>query len=186
MAERIEYRVSPARAEDVDAAAELYGESIDWLLGRGIRQWRRAVYPTPETARNAFAEGSLYVCRAREALAGTVILNRSEPEGYAGVAWRFPGPALVVHTLAARPAFCGRGAGSAMMRFALELAAQTGCACIRLDAYPGNPDPLELYRKLGFTQAGAVSFPQKEPGCGRYLCFERAVSAAPQTVSFNK
>jgi len=45
-------------------------------------------------------------------------------------------------------------------------------ACIRLDAYTGNPRALALYEKRGYQRIGQAYFPRRELP---FDCFEKVV-----------
>jgi ribosomal protein S18 acetylase RimI-like enzyme len=68
----------------------------------------------------------------------------------------------------------GRGVGRLMTAFIREYAERHRFASIRLDAYSGNPAAVTMYRRMGFREAGQVSFPRRELP---FVLFEQEMSS---------
>jgi ribosomal protein S18 acetylase RimI-like enzyme len=183
----------PASERDIDAVFEVYAACTQALLARGIRQWDPG-YPNRATASDAVARGDLFllVDERNESLVGSgaagaaggealrgihalgsVILNGVEAPEYAGISWQEPDPALVIHTLVIDPRRQGGGLGRAAMACCEAFGRQRGFACVRLDAYPGNPAAITLYERLGYAHRGEVHFGWKPPGHERYAVYEK-------------
>jgi ribosomal protein S18 acetylase RimI-like enzyme len=162
---------SPA---DVDAAFAIYRACVDAMLARGVRQWD-AGYPTRATAADAATRGDLFLLVADGEMLGSVILNDTPAPEYSSVAWREPGPALVIHTLTIDPRRQGAGIGRAAMVVCEAYARDHGFVSIRLDAYPGNPAAIALYERLGYRRCGEVAFGYKPAGHERYAVYEKAL-----------
>lgn len=171
-----ELKLEKAKSSDIDQIEKLYNESIDWLISNDIHQWKRGVYPTRESALEAFKKGCIFCCRNNGEISGTVILNDIQPPQYKGLDWKTEGRALVIHTLIVKPSFCGHGAATFIMNSADNYAFKNGYDCIRLDAFPGNHAAIFLYSRLGFKRVGKVFFDIKDPGFEWYDCFEKRVS----------
>lgn len=170
---------------DVDAVFEIYKACTAAMLARGIRQWDDG-YPSRETAAEAARRGDLFLLVAedgeRERVVGSVILNGVAAPEYAPIEWREAEPALVIHTLVIDPRRQGGGLGRAAMASCEAFARERGYACVRLDAFPGNPAAIALYERLGYQLRGHVHFGFKPPGHERYAVYEKAMSppgAAP-------
>lgn len=154
-----EWTFCKAEESDLPAVEAGYEAYLRWEMEQPQRWtvWKLGVYPNGETAAAAQAAGELYLLKAGEQLAASVILNSSQPEEYAAVSWQHPASAqevLVIHTLCVSPGFAGRGVGSEVVRQAITLAGKLGCRVIRLDTGGQNLPALGLYTKLGFTRAG--------------------------------
>lgn len=163
-----------ATARDVDAVFAIYRACTASLLARGIRQWDER-YPTRETTSASAARGDLFLLVDQGTVVGAVTLNALEAPEYASITWRCPGPALVIHGLVIDPRRQGAGLGRAAMASCEALARSRGYACIRLDAFPGNPAAISLYQRIGYELRGEVSFGIKPPGYERYAVYEKAV-----------
>jgi RimJ/RimL family protein N-acetyltransferase len=122
-----------------------------------------------ETLERDIAEGSLYGIFTDGTLGAVVALNHYQDKEYAEIDWSIDDPKpLVVHRLCVDPVFQGRGLAKAAIAFAERMAAERGCASIRLDAFTLNPISLSLYRSLGFEGRGTVRFRK-----GLFICFEK-------------
>lgn len=165
--------IRPATPADRDAVVTIYREAIRFLNAQGNRQWSETIYPTPRTADDALAAGTLHVVQLDGVICGTVILNEYQHPGYAELSWRYSdGPQLVMHTLAVHPAYGGRGIAQQIVGYALDFARAQGYPAMRLDVFPPNTTAVRLYQKFGFEYVGKVYFDYKEEGYRWYDCYE--------------
>lgn len=160
--------------EDLESIAELYDQCTEWLDGQGIRQWDKSVYPTYRTAEDAWRDGCLY-CIGADPVMATMVLNDVQPVPYTGVSWRYPGKALVIHTLAVRPSCGGMGLGKQMLSYVDRRAVEGGYDCVRIDVFPDNAAACGMYKKNGYAFAGEIIFAWKEPAHQVYHCYEKRV-----------
>ena len=79
----------------------------------------------------------------------------------------------MVHRLMVDPRYQGRGIAGELMRFAEDRAGELGYDAIRLDAFSANPRALWLYQRLGYHDAGCVTFRK-----GLFRCFEKRLGRA--------
>jgi GNAT superfamily N-acetyltransferase len=159
--------------DDLARVVELLRECVQQMWADGIDQWDD-VYPTAATLTADVAGGSLYVASAQGApIAGAFAIDeRQEPE-YAEVPWSVQAPRVaVVHRLMVHPRWQGRGLGPFLMRFAELRARQLGYRALRLDAFTRNTRSLRLYQRLGYRDAGPVTFRK-----GLFRCFEKDLAA---------
>jgi GNAT superfamily N-acetyltransferase len=165
-------RVERAGLEEAAGVMELIRRCKEDMRSQGIFQWDE-IYPNLGVIENDARVGSLFVIREGDECVAAVCLNDVEAPEYASVSWRYSrGPVLVVHRLCVDPGRQGRGLARMLMDFAERLAAERGCASIRLDTYTGNPRAMALYERRGYERAGQVYFR------GRPLpfdCFEKVV-----------
>ncbi len=165
--------IQKAVSEDIESVGTIYQEAIDWLTGQNIHQWQSKVYPTKDTAQAALEQDCLYVCLKSHQRVGTFIINEFQWPQYQSLPWKYPGPAMVLHTLVISPGFTGRGIGRAVVEYVMGQARKNNYDCIRLDVFPGNQGAVGLYRSLGFEFVGKVFFEIKEPGYEWYDCYEK-------------
>jgi [ribosomal protein S18]-alanine N-acetyltransferase len=74
--------------------------------------------------------------------------------GYAGLMFIPGGIQADVLTIAVRPAYWGRGIGSALLAALLDAARERGCAEVLLEVRADNPRAQGLYRRRGFAEVG--------------------------------
>ncbi len=167
-----------ATEREVNGVWAVYQACTAALLARGIRQWDDS-YPSRETAEEGVARGDLFsIVDGAGEVVGSVILNGEAPPQYEGIEWREAGPALIIHTLVIDPRRQGGGMGRGAMECCEAFAKQHGYACVRLDAFPGNPAAIALYERLGYALRGHVHFPWKPAGYEQYAVYEKAMGAA--------
>ena len=157
------------RVGDLDALELLLRAVIAALRARGLDQ-RDEVYPTRAVLARDVEAGTLWVAERAGALLGAFVLNEAQDPEYAEVRWTLAGRVAVVHRLMVDPAAQGQGIACALMLFAEREARARGFEVMRLDAFAQNARALELYRRLGYRQAGEVTFRK-----GRFRCFEKSL-----------
>jgi ribosomal protein S18 acetylase RimI-like enzyme len=163
-----------ASEHDVDRVMTLLAACIADMRTAGIDQWDD-VYPDRQTMLQDALDGTLYLASIdEEPVVGTLVVNKVQSPEYSDVAWTIAGERVaVVHRLMIDPRYQRRGMARELMRFAEQRAGALGCDCVRLDAYSKNPRALELYHRLGYHDAGSVTFRK-----GVFRCFEKKLVAA--------
>ena len=167
---------------DLTEVAAIYEEILSHEEAtQSYTNWRRGVYPTVDTARNALKQGWLYVLEEEGTVCATAILNHVQLPEYQDIPWAYPGEGeqiFVIHTLCVPPSRSGRGLARTFVAFAEELAVRKGCAALRLDTYEGNLPAAALYTKLGWRYAGSAHFLFQGVIPEVLKCFEKQLSPA--------
>jgi ribosomal protein S18 acetylase RimI-like enzyme len=160
-----------ARREDLADVETLLRDCKAQMQVEGVDQWDD-VYPTNAKLTADVGAGNLYVATdADGGVVGAVTINDQQDPEYADVAWNLrPSRIGVVHRLMVHPRAQGRGKGEAIMRLAEDRARVLGFEALRLDAFVSNPRSLRLYRRLGYTEVGGVTFRK-----GAFRCFEKSL-----------
>ncbi len=160
MAEGPAVRFRRAGAEDAEAATALYEAVHDAEdEGRTATGWKRGVYPTAGTVRDALNRQDLYVEEAGGRIVAAAIINGIQAPAYEACPWTYPAEpedVLVLHTLAVHPDCVGRGYARAFVRFYEDCAWERGCSVLRMDTQQGNAPARKLYASLGYREAGVV------------------------------
>jgi GNAT superfamily N-acetyltransferase len=164
--------VRRAHEDDLPRVVELLGECVQKMRAEGIDQWDE-VYPTAAILTGDVLGGSLYVASAEGlTIAGTVAMDERQEAEYADVPWSVETPRVaVIHRLMVHPRCQGRGVGAFLMRFAEQRARRLGYRALRLDTFSSNPRSLRLFQRLGYGEAGPVTFRK-----GVFRCFEKDLS----------
>jgi ribosomal protein S18 acetylase RimI-like enzyme len=168
-----------AEAGDVDAVMRLVRDCIAEMRRAGIEQWDD-IYPDRATLLADAQEGALYLAsHEREPLVGCLVVNKYQNPEYAAVPWTMsPARVAVVHRLMVDPRFQNRGIARELMRFAERRAGELACDVIRLDAFAANPSALRLYQRLGYHDAGSVTFRK-----GLFRCFEKRIGGSERSLA---
>lgn len=149
-----------ANEKDLAAIAAIYEEiHTAQEQGETYTGWVRDVYPTAGTAAAALERDTLYVLEEDSAVLGAAILDHRQGEVYRSGSWTCDAPServLVLHTLVISPKASGRGLGPRFVSFYEDLARRQGCLCLRLDTNVKNRRARQMYRKLGYREAGTA------------------------------
>ncbi len=152
--------IRKAVSGDVDAVFEIYERiHTEEETGRTTTGWKRGIYPTRQTALDAFAQGCLYILEEDGAVLAAARLDQNQLPAYADVDWAFAASdkeVLVLHTLVVDPAAKGMGRGRAFMRFYEDTAKASGYKCLRIDTNEKNLRARKLYHTLGYRESGII------------------------------
>lgn len=156
--------------EDIDGVMTLVAACIADMRAAGIEQWDD-VYPDRQMMLQDARDRTLYLASFQSDLVGVLVVNGWQNPEYSEVPWTISAARVaVVHRLMVDPRHQGKGIARKLMHFAETLARGLGCDVVRLDAFSMNPRALHLYQRLGYHDAGCVTFRK-----GVFRCFEKAL-----------
>lgn len=151
--------IRKAVEEDVKRVACIYDEILsEEENGNLTIGWERGVYPTEETALNAFRNGELFVLD-EDGIVGAAIINKKQVDSYSLAHWSVDAPdyeVMVLHTLVISPKASGRGKGKEFVDFYEKYALENNCRYLRMDTNERNSRARKLYSKLGYKEIGIV------------------------------
>lgn len=154
------HTIRPGVSGDIPQIAAIYDRILaQEEAGLAAIGWIRGVYPTQATAQAALEAGELFVLEAEGAVAAAARINQAQVPEYARAPWKWTAPpeqVMVMHTLVVDPAQSGRGCGSAFVQFYEDYARERGCPFLRIDTNAKNAAARQLYRRLGYREAGIV------------------------------
>lgn len=140
------YRMRLATPDDAGALLALLRELAEWLVARGIDQWRPQDF-TLGRLRAAILRGEVYVAVRDGELAGTLALSWADPRVWGDE----PQDAGYVHGLAVRREDAGLGLGRALLDWAAGQILRDGKTLLRLDCMRDNPGLRAYYERAGFA-----------------------------------
>ena len=146
-----------ANIDDVDAVSKIYSAVVDNCSD--TTGWIKGVYPTCKTAAAAQKDGELFVLECDGTIAAAAIINQKQVDAYKDCKWEYDAPqdkVMVLHTLVVHPSFSGRGLGREFVAFYENMALSKGCHYLRMDTNEKNLPARNLYKKLGYKEAGIV------------------------------
>lgn len=149
-----------ATADDMDAVMDFYTQMIDEMVGTDFDiLWKHDEHPSHQFLRDSVAEGHLYILIAEDGnIASACVIDHTRAPGYEKVPWHVQAPldeVGIMHSVATRPSYHGRGFASKLIRFALDDARSRGWRSVQLDTFVDNVRSHGLYTKLGFINHGA-------------------------------
>lgn len=173
--------IRKAVQEDLNIVEEIYNEILEnEEKTTSYTNWKKGLYPTITTAKNALEAGNLFVGEEEDkTLYGCVILNHIQPKEYKNIPWSIENvkekEVLVIHTLCIRPRNAGQGKGREFVDFAEKYGKEIGCKVIRLDTYEKNKPASMLYSKLGYRFVGSTLFHFENIIWEKLICFEKSI-----------
>lgn len=166
---------------DIPAVAAIYERIHDREeAGAGTTGWKRGVYPTEATAREALAADALFVDERGGKIAAAARIDQTQVPEYALARWQHAAEArkiMVLHTLVVDPDAAGQGIGTGFVAFYERSARERGCPCLRMDTNAINAPARALYKRLGYREAGIVPCDFHGLGQIRLVCLEKWLGA---------
>ena len=165
-----------ASINDYESVLAFYDDVTDRTpdIGRYAR-WQKGKHPTAEGIMSCIQEGSLYLYKEQDAIAGAMAVTMYQGEDYHAIEWSrevADNEAAVIHILAVSPDKQGVGIGSEMVREAILLAKKKGMKAIRLDALATNTPAHKIYKRLGFEYCGKQHLYAENTGWTDFYFFE--------------
>ena len=162
---------------DIPAVAAIYERIHDREeAGAGTTGWKRGVYPTEATAREALAADVLFVDEREGRIVAAARIDQAQVPEYALARWQYAAEAreiMVLHTLVVDPDAAGQGIGTGFVAFYERYARERGCPCLRMDTNEINAPARALYKRLGYREAGIVPCDFNGVGKIRLVCLEK-------------
>jgi len=159
------------KLENVSEVMSLIKEAIAEMESHNIYQWDE-VYPDYNTILTDIQAETMFGVFKNEELAGIVVLNKEQSPEYSSIKWESDNAnPLVMHRLCVRPKFQRQGIAKLLLNFSEQLAVDSNCKSIRLDAFYGNQFALNLYGNNGYKKKGTVTFRK-----GDFYCYEKIIS----------
>lgn len=161
---------------------EIYGIYSDILTleeaGKGCTGWKRGVYPTPAVADRSLEKDELFVLEKEGKIVACARINTEQDPAYKFGSWKYhpkDDEVIVLHTLIVSPNFSGQGYGKSFVNFFEQYASEHGYRYLRLDTNFINIPARNLYRSLGYTEAGVVQCNFCNLGTVGLVCIEKKI-----------
>lgn len=156
-----------------------YHSMIDALAGSTVYVgWKKDIYPAPEFLSEAIKKGELYLVLEEKQIAAAMVFNHDYNEGYRSFHWQTEADdsqVMVIHALGVHPDYAGRGYAKALVKKAIDLAAEGGMKAIRLDVLEGNIPAEELYKGFGFQHMTTVPMFYEDTGWKNFMLYEYVI-----------
>lgn len=154
-----------ALSSDLKDIWSLRSQTTELLRKRGIDQWQYDD-PTVDIFKRDIMNGDFYVVKDENmhVIAMASIIFGTDPtyDVIHGGFWQTDAPYVTIHRLAVSRSHLGEGLGSAMMRFAEQVALRNGTNALRVDTHPDNRYATRLFLELGYVRRGHILLPLNE------------------------
>jgi GNAT superfamily N-acetyltransferase len=142
------------------------------MMKNNIDQWDES-YPNTEIITSDLEADTYYVVESKGEIIGGINIDPNQDKTYLAINWKDTSDSfLVVHRLGVKEEFWNKKIGKDLMLFTEKLVKKKGLKSIRLDTYSGNPKAIEFYKRLGYTELGAINL---KPNKNEYYCFEKII-----------
>ncbi len=138
--------IQPATLDDCECVSDILLEAASWLTQHGNPMWREDEL-VPSRIREDVAAGLFFLAASTFEPVGALKFQLSDPLFWPDVP---DDDAAYVHRLAIRRRFAGGTLSTALLRWAAERAAASGCRFLRLDCEASRPRLRAVYERFGF------------------------------------
>lgn len=156
-----------------DVIDEMQGTEFDVL-------WKHDEHPTDASLNDAVDHGQMFlgIAGGGDDIACAAVVNHDQVEGYDAVPWEVQGPLDrigIVHSVATRAKYHGRGFAKKLMEGIARMAADDGLLALRLDTFTHNKRSHGFYEKTGFVSRGIWPLYYDDLGTVDLLMYERVL-----------
>ena len=174
-------RIVSAQPDDLGRYIDLLEEVADWLVLRGIEQWRPGSFRlSADCYAESIKQGEVQLAFCGEALVGTLRLLLCEP-----IVWPeiVKDDAVYVYNLAVRRTWADRQLGRHLLEWASHRASSLGRGCVRLDCVADNAFLRGYYTEAGFADCGEIDAKFPAPvGTLRLRRYEKHIQPIEQAA----
>ena len=152
-----------ANNSDIDVCWDILADGRRFQREQGFVQWTDD-YPNRDTVKDDILSQKGYVLKVDGAIAGYMCIDFSGEPAYESIngSWRSEKNYAVIHRMAFRKIFCGKGLSEASFSLAEKLCIEQGVDYLRIDtAYP-NKKMQHILEKNGFKYCGVIKYQGSE------------------------
>lgn len=149
------------KTNDLDAVMEIINQAKSYFKAQGINQWQDG-YPNEISIINDISQNEAYVLEDNgEVIATAMISKAAEPNyNYIEGKWLQDGKYIVVHRIAIRDDYKGKGLAKIILDETLKLF--SNMPSIRMDTHEDNLSMQRFLAKYGFKYCGTIYLENKE------------------------
>ena len=154
------YQYRLARIEDIDSVMEVIEDARALLKEEGNGQWQFG-YPDRSDLLNDIKNKELYCIIDNGVIASVCAITGYEEsymhfyEGW----WKTDQDYLVIHRVAVRESYRGKGYGKALFDVFIEVAKEKRIHSLRIDTHENNSLLLHIMKEKGFEYCGRAILP---------------------------
>lgn len=152
-----------ANNSDIDVCWDILADGRRFQREQGFVQWTDD-YPNRDTVKDDILSQKGYVLKVDGAIAGYMCIDFSGEPAYESIngSWQSEKNYAVIHRMAFRKIFCGKGLSEASFSLAEKLCIEQGVDYLRIDtAYP-NKRMQHILEKNGFKYCGVIKYQGSE------------------------
>lgn len=150
-----------ARKDELDQVVEVINDAKALFKSEGSDQWQDTDgYPNKESLENDLNRSELYVNVMDDVVVGCIVLSTLEEEAYDLIYdgnWNSSGKYTVIHRIAVRNGFYGKGIAKEMMEYVIEKSKELNVSSIKVDTKLTNTRMVSLLMRFDFEIVGKIN-----------------------------
>ena len=152
-----------ANNSDIDVCWDILADGRRFQREQGFVQWTDD-YPNRDTVKDDILSQKGYVLKVDGVIAGYMCIDFSGEPAYESIngSWRSEKNYAVIHRMAFRKNFCGKGLSEAAFSLAEKLCIEKGVDYLRIDTAPPNKRMQHILAKNGFEYCGVIKYQGSE------------------------
>ena len=152
-----------ANNSDIDVCWDILADGRRFQREQGFVQWTDD-YPNRDTVKDDILSQKGYVLKVDGAIAGYMCIDFSGEPAYESIdgSWRSEKNYAVIHRIAFRKIFCGKGLSESAFSLAEKLCIEQGVDYLRIDTAPPNKRMQHILVKNGFEYCGVIKYQGSE------------------------
>lgn len=164
--------IQKAKISEIGDIMLMYKSCVEGMLANNIDQWDES-YPNKDIIMQDLIAQTYFIVIEHNIIIAGINIDQNQDKTYLPLKWKDKkNQFLVVHRLAVKEFFWGKGIGKSLMIFTEKLAIKKGLNSIRLDTYSGNPKAMNFYKRIGYNEVGTINL---KPNKNKYHCFEKII-----------
>ena len=164
--------IQKAKISELGDIMLMYKSCVEGMLANNIDQWDES-YPNKDIIMQDLIAQTYFIVIEHNIIIAGINIDQNQDKTYLPLKWKDKkNQFLVVHRLAVKEFFWGKGIGKSLMIFTEKLAIKKGLNSIRLDTYSGNPKAMNFYKRIGYNEVGTINL---KPNKNKYHCFEKII-----------
>ena len=165
-------KIQKAKISEIGDIMLMYKSCVEGMLANNIDQWDES-YPNKDIIMQDLIAQTYFIVIEHNIIIAGINIDQNQDKTYLPLKWKDKkNQFLVVHRLAVKEVFWGKGIGKSLMIFTEKLAIKKGLNSIRLDTYSGNPKAMNFYKRIGYNEVGTINL---KPNKNKYHCFEKII-----------
>ncbi|MCK9470737.1 MAG: GNAT family N-acetyltransferase [Bacilli bacterium] len=172
--------IRKAKIEEVQEINKVIDDAKALFKQKGSTQWQDLDgYPNVKTLTEDIIKDTLYVKEMENKIVGVVAISKEIEKAYDKIyegKWLNDEPYYVVHRLAVKKEYYGKGIARELMDFSDNVALNDGVFNIKVDTMENNTIMTNLLTKCGYVNCGVIYLLRKDVLDKRRLAFQKVLT----------
>lgn len=162
--------------DDITITSKFYDDEIVYLDNHiNYPKWEYKLYPSIISVTDNTKKGFQYICIEDDKIEATFVLNDNPEGAYHKASWSKDlkeKEYMVIHGLCVSHNSYGKGIGTKIINYSIDLSKKLNYKGLRLDIVPTNIPAKELYLKNGFKYVGDIDLERNIEDIPLFSLFE--------------